>query len=180
MRNPLPGEHALNRVMGRRGEFVGVTKRYIYYMITIRKAIPEDAAAIIDFQQKMAMETEQLILDPKLVTPGVKEVFANSARGEYWVAEVDGIVIASLLITFEWSDWRNANVWWFQSVYVLPSFRRKGIFRSMYLYIKDEAEKQNVAGLRLYVETNNTAAQKTYESLGMRSEHYRMYEWLRE
>jgi GNAT superfamily N-acetyltransferase len=149
-------------------------------MIIIRKATPEDATAIIEFQLKMALETEQLMLAPDVVTSGVNEVFANSSHGDYWVAEEDGIVIASLLITFEWSDWRNTNVWWFQSVYVLPSYRRKGIFRSMYLRIKDEAEKQSIAGLRLYVETNNSVAQNTYESLGMRSEHYRMYEWLKE
>jgi GNAT superfamily N-acetyltransferase len=149
-------------------------------MIIIRKAAPEDATVIIEFQQKMAWETEQFMLAPELVTRGVNEVFANASHGEYWVAEDDGIVIASLLITFEWSDWRNKNVWWFQSVYVLPSYRRTGIFRSMYLHIKAEAEKQSVAGLRLYVETNNSVAQKTYESLGMKSEHYRMYEWLKE
>jgi len=149
-------------------------------MITIRKAKPSDAASIIDFQQKMAWETEQMVLADEVVTKGVENLFKESSRGEYFVAESEGKVVASLLITYEWSDWRNKNVWWFQSVYVLPSFRRKGIFRSMYAYIKEEAEKQDAAGLRLYVETKNFTAQKTYESLGMRSEHYRMYEWLKE
>jgi GNAT superfamily N-acetyltransferase len=167
------------------GPVVGFTNKFIniYFliiMITIRKATPEDASAIIDFQQKMAWETEQLTLEPEIITRGVNEVFANPACGQYWVAEENSIVLASLLITFEWSDWRNTNVWWFQSVYVLPAFRRKGVFRSMYSRIRDEAEKQCVAGLRLYVETNNSAAQKTYETLGMKSEHYRMYEWLKE
>lgn len=148
-------------------------------MIKIRKAKPDDAKVIIDSQQKMAMETEQMNLDPEVVTRGVKAVFENSSKGQYWVADHDGQVIASLLITYEWSDWRNTNVWWFQSVYVLPDFRRKGIFRMMYALIKNEAEKLGAAGLRLYVETNNAAAQKTYESLGMQSEHYRMYEWLK-
>ena len=149
-------------------------------MITIRKAKPEDASAIIDFQQKMAWETEQMTLVPELIAKGVKAVFSNINRGQYWVAEEEGIIVASLLITFEWSDWRNTNVWWFQSVYVLPDFRRTGIFRSMYNHIKNEAEKQGVAGLRLYVETNNLRAQKTYEALGMKNEHYTMYEWLKE
>ena len=148
-------------------------------MISIRKGKPEDAAVIIDFQQKMAWETEQLNLATEVVTRGVKAVFENTSRGQYWIAEKDGRVIASLLITYEWSDWRNADVWWFQSVYVLPEYRRKGIFRSMYLLIKEEADKLGIAGLRLYVETNNIHAQKTYESLGMQSEHYRMYEWLK-
>lgn len=149
-------------------------------MITIRKAKSSDAASIIDFQQKMAWETEQMVLTDEIVTKGVENLFMEPSRGEYYVAESGDKVVASLLITYEWSDWRNKNVWWFQSVYVLPSFRRKGIFRSMYSYIKEEAEKEDAAGLRLYVETKNFAAQKTYESLGMRSEHYRMYEWLKE
>jgi GNAT superfamily N-acetyltransferase len=149
-------------------------------MITIRKAAPEDAPVIIDFQQRMAWETEQFALIAEVVTKGVNAVFSDSSRGQYWVADDDGSVIASLLVTNEWSDWRNCEVWWFQSVYVLPAWRRKGIFRSMYLHVKHEAEDKGVAGLRLYVETNNSGAQKTYESLGMQSEHYRMYEWLKE
>jgi ribosomal protein S18 acetylase RimI-like enzyme len=149
-------------------------------MITIRKASPEDATAIIDFQQKMAWETEKMILINEIITNGVTAVFLNRARGQYWVAEANGIIISSLLITYEWSDWRNTNVWWLQSVFVIPSYRRTGVFRSMYMHIKNEAEKQSVAGLRLYVETNNTGAQKTYEALGMKSEHYTMYEWLKE
>jgi ribosomal protein S18 acetylase RimI-like enzyme len=149
-------------------------------MISIRKAKPEDALSIIDFQLKMAWETEQLALVPEIVTKGVTAVFADPSRGQYWVAEDSGNVVASLLITYEWSDWRNTIVWWFQSVYVLPDYRRKGIFRSMYSCIKNESDRQGVAGLRLYVETNNKRAQKTYESLGMQSEHYTMYEWLKE
>lgn len=149
-------------------------------MIVIRKAMLTDASAIIDFQKKMAWETEQMTLVDRIITKGVERVFSEPTCGQYYVAEAEGKVIASLLITYEWSDWRNSNVWWFQSVFVLPGFRRKGIFRSMYAYILKEAEMNNVAGLRLYVETNNSAAQKTYESLGMKSEHYRMYEWMKE
>ncbi|HUX94494.1 MAG TPA: GNAT family N-acetyltransferase [Bacteroidales bacterium] len=148
-------------------------------MMTIRKAKPEDAPDIIDFQHKMAWETEKLKLIPEKIINGVMAVFNNPARGQYWVTENNEKVIASLLITYEWSDWRNADVWWFQSVYVLPEFRRKGVFRMMYDKIRNEAEKIGIAGLRLYVETNNIRAQKTYESLGMQSEHYRMYEWLK-
>ena len=149
-------------------------------MITIRKATPEDSSTIIDFQKKMAWETEQVTLLPEIIDKGVNAVFTNPARGQYWVAEENGNIVASLLITYEWSDWRNTNVWWLQSVYVRQPFRRTGIFRSMYSLIKDEADKQGVAGLRLYVETNNSSAQKTYEALGMMSEHYTMYEWLKD
>jgi GNAT superfamily N-acetyltransferase len=149
-------------------------------MIIIREATPEDSAVIIDFQQKMAWETEKIILVPEIISKGVKTVFANCDHGQYWVAENDGIVVASLLITYEWSDWRNTNVWWIQSVYVLTEFRRTGIFKSMYQHIKDEAAKKDIAGLRLYVETKNSRAQMTYEALGMNSDHYRMYEWMKE
>jgi GNAT superfamily N-acetyltransferase len=149
-------------------------------MITIRKAKPEDASIIIDFQQKMAWETEQMTLIPEIITKGVNAVFGDPSRGQYWVAEEKGNVFASLLITNEWSDWRNTNVWWFQSVYVMPAYRRTGIFRSMYLHIRNEADKQGVAGLRLYVESRNSVAQKTYFALGMKSDHYIMYEWLKE
>ena len=127
----------------------------------------------------MAWETEKCRLEDEKVNPGVKAVFENPGLGRYFVAESEGNVIASLLITYEWSDWRNANVWWFQSVYVEPGFRRKGIFRQMYGYIKDEAFKNGAAGLRLYVESENSAARSTYEAMGMTSEHYTMYEWLR-
>ena len=148
-------------------------------MIKIRKATTADAQVIIDFQQRMAWETERLRLVPEILSNGVNAVFSNCSCGQYWVAEKGEKVIASLLITYEWSDWRNGNVWWFQSVYVLPEWRRKGIFRSLYLHIKAEAEQQAVAGLRLYVEINNSVAQKTYEAMGMHCEHYKMYEWLK-
>ncbi|MCU0473827.1 MAG: GNAT family N-acetyltransferase [Bacteroidales bacterium] len=148
-------------------------------MISIRQATPKDAPSIIDFQQKMAWETEKMHLPPETVTKGVHGVFEDSSRGEYFVAESEGRAVASLLITYEWSDWRNCNVWWFQSVYVVPEYRRQGIFRKMYTHIRNLAEEQGIAGLRLYVETKNERAQKTYEALGMGSGHYSFYEWMR-
>ena len=149
-------------------------------MISIRKATRADAASIIDFQLKMAWETERMALEPKIVTQGVNAVFLDPSKGQYFVAESDESLVASLLITMEWSDWRNRNVWWFQSVYVVPEFRRQGIFRNMYTYIKEQAYVYGIAGLRLYVETKNIRARKTYEALGMSSEHYSFYEWMRE
>jgi len=149
-------------------------------MLTIRKANSADSSVIIDFQQKMAWETEQMKLVPEVINKGVNAVFNDPAKGQYWIAEDQGMIVASLLITYEWSDWRNCNVWWFQSVYVLPGFRRKGIFRSMYRFIKEEAQKNGIGGLRLYVETNNKNAQVTYEALGMQSLHYKMFEWMKE
>lgn len=147
--------------------------------IVIRRAAKTDAAVITSFQQAMAMETESLTLDHEVVKKGVMAVFDDTAKGRYYVAEEGGKVIASLLITYEWSDWRNANVWWFQSVYVIPECRRMGIFRMMYDHIKTAGAGEGIAGLRLYVDSSNIRAQKTYEALGMNGEHYRTYEWMR-
>jgi GNAT superfamily N-acetyltransferase len=149
-------------------------------MITIREASVDDAKTLIFFQQQMAIETEGLSLDEKILNGGVMAVFDDPSKGRYFVAENDGTVIASLLITYEWSDWRNAWVWWFQSVYVLPEFRRKGVFSKMYDFVRRRADSRGAAGLRLYVESNNAAARRTYESMGMNSEHYTMYEWLKD
>ena len=148
-------------------------------MITVRKATPQDSAAIIDFQLKMAWETEELALNTETITKGVNAVFEDPSRGQYFVADDDNNAVASLLITYEWSDWRNCNVWWIQSVYVLPEYRRQGVFRKMYNLIRKLVEEKDIAGLRLYVETRNSSAQKTYKALGMNSEHYSFYEWMR-
>ncbi len=148
-------------------------------MIKIREAGRDDAKTIISFQKAMAWETEKMTLGDDTLLPGVEKVFDDPSKGVYFVAESDGSVVASLLITYEWSDWRNRDIWWFQSVYVVPEFRRKGIFGLMYRFIAEESEKAGAGGLRLYVESNNTVARKTYEAMGMDSTHYTMYEWLR-
>jgi len=148
-------------------------------MLKIRKATPGDAPSIAAFQVKMALETEQLSLDEPTVAMGVEAVFKDPSKGNYFVAESDDRVVASLLITHEWSDWRNSDVWWIQSVYVIPGYRRQGVFKKLYTYIKDLAVEQDIAGLRLYVATENNRAKQTYESLGMNSEHYAFYEWMR-
>ncbi|HUS86428.1 MAG TPA: GNAT family N-acetyltransferase [Bacteroidales bacterium] len=147
--------------------------------IIIREAAERDSEVIIGFQKQMAKETEELILDSDTIFKGVHAVFNDAGKGKYFVAEESGKIIASLMITFEWSDWRNSNVWWFQSVYVLPEFRRHGVFRKMYTHVRELALSSGVAGLRLYVESNNNRAHLTYEAMGMNSDHYRMYEWLR-
>jgi len=124
------------------------------------------------------METEGMELDSDVVTEGVMALFDDAGKGQYFVAEEQDTVVASLMITYEWSDWRNANIWWFQSVYVIPGYRRKGVFRMMYDHVKKEGMEQGIAGLRLYVESENIRAQKTYEAMGMNGQHYRMFEWM--
>jgi GNAT superfamily N-acetyltransferase len=145
-----------------------------------RKALPEEAQQIISFQIAMALETENIILDPETVKHGVKAVYADPAKGNYFIAEEDGQVIASLLTTYEWSDWRNGTVLWIQSVYVIPEFRRKGIYKALYGYIRTMVEHDHrLKGIRLYADKGNLIAQKVYEKLGMTADHYQLYEWLK-
>lgn len=148
-------------------------------MITIRMAESKDASAIVEFNLAMALETEQKKLDRSILESGVQTVFEKSSHGFYIIAESDGEAIASLLITPEWSDWRNESFWWIQSLYVLPQWRRKGVFRSLYTYVAEKARQRNeVCGLRLYVERNNSIARTTYEAQGMNPSVYSLYEQL--
>ena len=149
-------------------------------MITVRKANPGDENSIVDFQIRMASETEQIDLDRDIVNKGVNAVFNNAEKGIYFVAESGNKIIASLMITFEWSDWRNGNVYWIHSVYVLPEFRKKGVFKTMYLHLKKIVQKdKNIRGLRLYVDKTNTNARNVYETLGMDGGHYLLFEWMK-
>ncbi len=149
-------------------------------MVHIRIAIEDDKEIITDFQLKMARETENLALDKEKLAEGVLCVLRDPEKGKYFVAEADGEVVGSLLITFEWSDWRNKWVLWIQSVYVIPAYRRQNVFKTMYSHIKKWAEEDSeIAGLRLYVDKTNKAAIKVYRKLGMDGEHYRLFEWMK-
>lgn len=148
--------------------------------VEIRAARPGDAATIVGFQLRMARETEDLGLDPDTVTRGVEAVLADPGKGAYWIAESAGRIMGCLLTTFEWSDWRNGTILWIQSVYVLPESRGRGVYRALYEHLKGRVEADpGLKGLRLYVDRRNTAAQRVYERLGMTSEHYLTYEWLK-
>ena len=147
---------------------------------TLRRANPADDGVLIDFNREMARETEDKELDQDLITAGVQTLLQNQSLGFYVVAEIDEKIAGSLMITTEWSDWRNGDFWWIQSVYVKPEYRRRGIYRSLYEYIKKSADQdQNVCGFRLYVERDNSAAQRTYQSLGMHKTTYRLFEELK-
>jgi len=145
-----------------------------------RSAERADAEIIVSFQEAMARETETLELDHDTVTRGVAAVFgAPSTLGRYFVAESGGRVIASLMLTYEWSDWRNGNVWWIQSVYVVPEHRRQGIYAGLYRYVQELAQGEaGVRGIRLYVDRRNVPAQEVYRRLGMNGEHYQVFEWM--
>ncbi|MGA1369798.1 MAG: GNAT family N-acetyltransferase, partial [Blastocatellia bacterium] len=129
--------------------------------LTYRPATLADASTIADFQLWMALETEEVTLDPAICRAGVAAVFERPGLGCYHVAEEHGRLLASTLLTYEWSDWRNGVVWWIQSVYVPPSDRRRGIFAGLYRYLQAQAEADPlVRGLRLYVDLRNRSAQE--------------------
>ncbi|MCY7347397.1 MAG: GNAT family N-acetyltransferase [Pyrinomonadaceae bacterium] len=143
----------------------------------IRTANFEDADLLVDFNQAMALETEGKRLNPDILKSGVTAVFQDEKKGFYVVAESADQIVGGLMVTFERSDWRNAWFWWIQSVYILPEFRGKGLYRGLYQFVQQKAEAQgDVCGFRLYVEKENVSAQKVYEKLGMAKSHYLMYE----
>jgi len=145
--------------------------------LSIRQATPADAEDLIAFNQAMAYETEGLRLATETLHAGIHTALSDPAHGFYLVAERDGRVVGSLLVTFEWSDWRNGQFWWIQSVYVLPQYRGNGVYRTLYTAVRERARaRDHVCGFRLYVERNNTRAQRTYAALGMAPTPYLMYE----
>ncbi|GMH32817.1 hypothetical protein BSKO_00651 [Bryopsis sp. KO-2023] len=135
----------------------------------------EDSKALADMNIWLAKETEDIDLQPDVVNAGVKAVMEDESKGTYFLVELDGVVVGQLMITYEWSDWRNARIWWIQSVYVLKEHRRRGYFKALYGYVKKEAQKNGSCGLRLYADVSNERAIKTYMDLGMTS-HYKVYE----
>ena len=145
--------------------------------ITIRTAVAKDAASLVAFNQAMALETEGKELDPARIDPGVAAVFADTNKGFYVVAERDDSILGGLMVTYEWSDWRNGWFWWIQSVFIRPDARGQGLYRQMYEFVRSRAaEAGNVCGFRLYVENDNEHAKKVYDAVGMHASHYLMYE----
>ena len=145
--------------------------------INIRNGTPEDADTIAHFQKQMAMETEDKALEDDLIKPGVQAIFESPDKGFYLVAEIEEAIVGSLLVTYEWSDWRNSWFWWIQSVYVEKSHRRRGIYSRLYNEVISKCRKsEQTCGIRLYVEKENKIAQKVYSDLGMCETNYRLYE----
>ena len=143
----------------------------------VRAARPEDLESLVDFNCRLARETEDHELDPATVRRGLSRLFDNPAAGFYTVAEQEGRVVGCLMITFEWSDWRDGWLWWIQSVYVEAAARRGGVFRRLFEHVREQAETDgDVRGLRLYVERGNERAQATYASMGLEEAPYKMYE----
>jgi ribosomal protein S18 acetylase RimI-like enzyme len=145
--------------------------------ITIRPATPADADVIAGFNVRIAAETEDKELDPAIVGRGVRAILGDPNKGWYLVADREGEVVGQLAVTFEWSDWRDGWIWWIQSVYVKAEARGQGIFRSLYEGVMSRAQAAgDVVWIRLYVEHENTRAQSTYRSVGMKPSGYEVYE----
>ena len=151
--------------------------------LTVRPATLEDLETLAEFSAAMALETEQRTLDRTRLRMGTQAVIDQPERGQYFVADLrqdiqaDTVTVGQLLITYEWSDWRNAQFWWIQSVYVHPAWRRQGIYPRMHRTILDLARSRaDVCGVRLYVEGSNTIAKRVYEHVGLSPSTYEMYE----
>lgn len=145
--------------------------------LTIRQANPDDEAVLVAFNAALAWETEHKRLRPEVLLEGVRAVFADKSRGFYTMAEDAGEIVGQMMVTFEWSDWRNGWFWWVQSVYVKEDARRKGVFRALYKEVQKQAiADPTVIGIRLYFERDNLRAQATYRSLGMTETTYGMME----
>lgn len=134
----------------------------------IRDATANDAATIARFNAAMALETERRTLDLSVLESGVSALLADRSKGRYWVADVDDEIAGQIMVTYEWSDWRNGMIWWMQSVFIPEPFRRRGIFTALYRHVEQLARQTpECCGMRLYVEQKNSRAQRTYEALGM-------------
>ncbi|MDP6532997.1 MAG: GNAT family N-acetyltransferase [Candidatus Marinimicrobia bacterium] len=136
-----------------------------------------DLPTIVSFNISMAEETEGKVLDPDTIRSGVLALLEDPSKGFYVLAEENSEIIGQLMITKEWSDWRNGDFWWIQSVYVLPEYRTKGVYRNMHEYVAQMAKRDgNVCGMRLYVDKNNSAAKEVYKKMGMEDSHYVLFE----
>ena len=146
-------------------------------LVEPREAVAGDAATLAGFNRAMALETESKSLPMETLLPGVEAVLRDPDHGFYVVADAGSGIAGALLVTYEWSDWRNGRLWWIQSVYVRPDFRRRGVYRSLHGFVRDRARAAgSVVGIRLHVERENVAAQRTYAALGMTETPYRIYE----
>ena len=145
--------------------------------IIVRNDTQDDLNTLVKYNAAMAKETEGKTLDLELLSKGVSAVLDQDSLGFYLIAEADGRSVGQLLITTEWSDWRNGYFWWIQSVYVDAEYRRQGVYRALDSHVHSEARRrQDVCGLRLYVERNNQVAQQVYSSLDMHRPHYDLFE----
>lgn len=144
----------------------------------IRPAENSDREKIVEFNLRLAEETEDKALDRPILESGVASLLDDSEKGRYFIAQLDdGTVVGQTMITYEWSDWRNGWFWWLQSVYVVPEFRKQGVFSALFAHVRELAlAEPEVCGIRLYVDRNNARAQSTYGSRGFERANYEVME----
>jgi ribosomal protein S18 acetylase RimI-like enzyme len=146
----------------------------------VRRAQWNDVATLSDFQVAMAWESEGITLDRTTVQRGIESFLQGPEEGSYYIVTHDLIPIGCAMVQHEWSDWRAKRLLWLHSVYVVPEFRRSGVFRTLYASLKEQVQNNpELAGIRLYVDKKNTQAEDTYRRLGMTDEHYKLFEWLK-
>ncbi len=147
--------------------------------ISTRRASIDDVEFLLECNLAMAAETEDVGLHEDTLRRGIHYLLANPGEGIYLLAEQDDERVGTLMVTFEWSDWRNGRFWWIQSVYVPAACRRRGIYRTLHEAVRVLAQQDiQACGIRLYVERDNEVAQRTYQNIGMHETHYRLYEEL--
>ena len=144
--------------------------------LVIRPATLDDRDTVVDYNRRLAEESEGKQLPLDTVRPGVAAILGDPTLGRYYMACREGRTIGQTMITFEWSDWRNGQIWWIQSVYVAPEERRGGVFRAMFEHVRQTALREQVVGLRLYVERNNEPALAVYQKMGMENAGYLVFE----
>ena len=145
-------------------------------MFNIKKATPDYLNSIIEGNQAIAFETEGTQLERETLSLGVSAILNDPLLGQYWICETtEGKICGQIMVTYEWSDWRNGHIWWVQSVYVWPNFRRQGVFRNLLMHLEYEAKQRGVVLLRLYVVTNNQTAHAAYSSVGFKTGTYQLF-----
>lgn len=175
----MPTAWQARAVQGKQAKFLAsCPPESLPVSLQIREATPTDVETLAGFAEAMAWETERKRLDPVVVRRGIAAVFERPGRARYLIAERDGVSAGTLMLTYEWSDWRCAEWWWIQSVYVAETERRHGVFRALYEHVRQAAAATpGICGLRLYVEHDNARAKATYAALGMQASHYDMMEF---
>jgi GNAT superfamily N-acetyltransferase len=148
--------------------------------IKIRKFESSDIETLIDFQKRLAIESEGVELNGNLLRKGMEAMVTDPAKGVYYVATCNSEIVGCHMITYEWSDWRNGWTYWLQSVYVIEGFRKHGVFKKMYDNLKTMVlNDPGITGIRLYVDKTNARAQQVYASMGMNGDHYTVFEWMK-
>ena len=142
----------------------------------IRPATTGDAETIVRFNIEMALESESLRLEPEKVRQGVERSLSDPSVGRYYLAHRGDEILGQIRVTLEWSDWNDAQYWWIQNVYVVPSERKRGVYKALHSYVKNLAEGAGACGLQLYVDEENAAAQAVYKKLNMTQSHYLIFE----